>query len=48
MKLLRAISEKYDGVKDFINARVDKVCSHEKLSAEELFFLLVLNSLFSR
>ena len=33
-KQLKGICEKWDGAEDFINARIDKICSHEKLSAE--------------
>ena len=45
-KLLRELCEKYDGAEDFINDRIEEVCSHEELSAGGyLFFLLVFYSL---
>ena len=37
------ICKKHEGDEDFINKRLDEICSHEKLSAEE-----VIISSFSR
>ena len=33
--------QKYDGVKDFINDRIEEICSQKKLSAEEVTYFLV-------
>ena len=46
--ILALLSEKHDGAKDFINKRIDKICSLEKLSAEEVIYFLVsfLGSMF--
>ena len=40
-KMLKEISEKYEGSQDFINNRIDEICSHEKFSAEEVIYFLV-------
>ena len=40
-KSLTQICEKYDGAKSFINERIEEICSHEKLSAEEVIYFLV-------
>ena len=46
--ILALLSEKHDGAKDFINKGIDKICSREKLSAEEVIYFLVsfLGSMF--
>ena len=46
--VLQEISEKYNGAEDFINKRIEEVCSQEKLSAEEVTYFLVtfLHSIF--
>ena len=37
------VFETYGGAKDFINSRIDKICSQENLSAEEeIYFLCFL------
>ena len=33
-RVLKEVSEKYDGVEDFINGRIEEIYSQEKLSAE--------------
>lgn len=39
---LKEIFEKCDGAEDFISDRIEEICSHEKLTVEEvIFFLLV-------
>ena len=40
-KMLKEISEKYEGSQDFINNRIDEICSQEKFSAEEVIYFLV-------
>ena len=34
--LLKEICGKYDGVEDFINEKIEVICSQEKVSAEEV------------
>ena len=36
MKVLKEAAEKCDGAEDFINNRIDEICSQENLSAEEV------------
>ena len=36
----KEVSEKYDGAEDFINLRIEEICSHEKLSAKEVIYFL--------
>ena len=47
-RVLQEISEKYNEAEDFINKRIEEVCSQEKLSAEEVTYFLVtfLHSIF--
>ena len=40
-KVLKEISEKYEGVEDFTNNKIYEICSQEKLSAEEVIYFLV-------
>ena len=40
-KVLKEVTEKYDGAEDFINNRIDETCSQEKLCAEEVIYFLV-------
>ena len=30
-RVMKEVSEKYDGAEDFINNRIDEICSHEQL-----------------
>ena len=47
-RVLKKVSEKYDGAEDFINSRIEEICSQEKLSAEEvIYFLYFVVSFFS-
>ena len=47
-RVLKDTSEKYEGAEEFINGRIDEICSQEKLSVEELIYLLyIFFSLFS-
>ena len=39
-RVLKEVSEKYDGSEDFINSRIGEICSKEKLSAEEVIYFL--------
>ena len=40
-KVLKEICEKYDGEEDFLNDRIEEICSHEKLSTEEIVYFLL-------
>ena len=40
-KVLKEICENYDGTEEFINNRIEVICSYEKLSAEEVIYFLV-------
>ena len=40
-KVLKEISENYEGTEDFINSRIDETCSQEKLSVEQVIYFLV-------
>ena len=35
------ICKTYEGGEDFINKKLDEICSHENLSAEEVIFFLI-------
>ena len=39
-RVLKEVSEKYDGPEDFINSRIGEICSKEKLPAEEVIYFL--------
>ena len=39
-RVLKEVSEKYDGAEDFINSRIEEICSQEKLSVEEVIYFL--------
>ena len=39
-RVLKEVSEKFEGVEDFINRRIDKICSQEKLSTEDVIYFL--------
>ena len=38
--VLKEASENYDGAEDFINSRIEVICSQEKLYAEEVIYFL--------
>ena len=38
--VLKEVSEKHDGAKDFINSRIKEICSQEKLSPEVVTYFL--------
>ena len=40
-KVLKEVAQKYDGAEDFINNRIEEICSQGKLSAEEIIYFLV-------
>ena len=40
-KVLKELCEKYDGAGEFINDRIEEICSHENLSAKEVIYFLV-------
>ena len=40
-KLLKEICKKYEGEEEFINKKLDDVCSYEKLSAKAVIYFLV-------
>ena len=39
-RVLKEVSEKYDGAEDFINSRIEEICSQEQLSVEEVIYFL--------
>ena len=41
-RVLKDALEKYEGAEEFINGRIDEICSQEKLSVEELIYLLYI------
>ena len=43
-RVLKEVSEKLEGAEDFINRRIDEMCSQEKLSAEEVIIFCFLVS----
>ena len=47
-RVLTEVSEKDDGEEDFINRRIEEICSQEKLSVEEvIYFVCSLVSLLA-
>ena len=40
-KVMKEVTEMYEGAESFINNRVDKICSQGKLSAEGVIYFLV-------
>ena len=34
IRVHKEVSKKYDGAKDFINSRIEEICSQEKLFAQ--------------
>ena len=43
-RVLKEVSEKYDGTEDFINNKIEEIASQETLSTEEVYFLRFLVS----
>ena len=41
-RVLKDVSEKYEGAPPFINSIIEKICPQEKLSAEEFIYFLCL------
>ena len=39
-RVLKAVSKKYDGAEDFINSKIEEICSQEKLSTKEVINFL--------
>ena len=44
--VLKEVSEKYDGDEDFVNRKIEEICSQEKLSAEEVIYFLCFTVTF--
>ena len=40
--VLKDVSEKYEGAEEFINSRIEEMCSQEKLSVEDVIYFLCL------
>ena len=40
------ICQKYEGEEDFTNKKLDKICSREKLSAEDVIYFLIFSLTF--
>ena len=38
--ILKKVSEKYEGIEEFINSKIEEICSQEKLSGEEVIYFL--------
>ena len=38
-KVIKEVSEKFEGTKDFISNRINDMCSQEKLSTEEVIYI---------
>ena len=38
--ILKEVSEKYEGIEEFINSKIEEICSQEKLSGEEVTYFL--------
>ena len=43
-RVLKEVSEKYDGTEDFMNNKIEEIASQETLSTEEVYFLRFLVS----
>ena len=43
-RVLKEVSEKYDGTEDFINNKIEEIASQETLSTEGVYFLRFLVS----
>ena len=41
-RVLKEVSEKYDRAEEFTKSQIEEICSQEKLSAEEVIYLLCL------
>ena len=39
-RVLKDVSEKYEGVEEFISSRIEEICFQEKLSVDFYLFLL--------
>ena len=39
-EILRNVSAKFDGAEKFINAKIEKICSHKHLSAKEVIYFV--------
>ena len=40
-KVLQEVSEKFDGVKEFIWDKIQEICSNEKIFVEEVIYLFM-------
>ena len=38
--ILKKVSEKYEGIEEFINSKIEEICSQEKLSGKEVIYFL--------
>ena len=38
--ILKEVSQKYEEVEEFINSKIEEICSQEKLSGEEVIYFL--------
>ena len=38
--ILKEVSEKYEGIEEFINGKIEEICSQEKLSGKEVIYFL--------
>ena len=40
-KVMKEVTEKYEGAESFINNRIDEICPQGKLSAEGVIYFLI-------
>ena len=38
--ILKKVSEKYEGIEEFINSKIEEICSQEKLPGKEVIYFL--------
>ena len=41
-RVLKDVLRKYEGAEEFINSRIEKICSQEKQSVEEVIYFYIL------
>ena len=39
-RVLKEVSEKYEGTEQLMNSRIDKICPQEKLFAEDVIYFI--------
>ena len=41
-RVLKEVSETFEGAEDFVNRRIDEICSQQKLFAKDVIYFLCL------